>query len=41
LTADAPPLRMQTSLAARGFVGAKLADLDGSAVLGLTRQWTA
>jgi len=41
LTADAPPFRMQTSAAAAAFVGAKLADLDGSAVLGLTRQWIA
>jgi len=39
LTVDAPPLRMQTSDSARNFVGTKLADLDGSAVVGLTRQW--
>src|SRR3954452_5209940 len=39
LTVDAPPFRMQRSAAARDFVGTKLADLDGSAVLGLTRQW--
>jgi hypothetical protein len=32
---------MQTSASARDFVGTKLADLDGSAVLGLTRQWIA
>jgi short-subunit dehydrogenase len=39
LTVDAPPFRMQTSDSARNFVGTKLADLDGSAVVGLTRQW--
>jgi len=41
LTADAPPLRAQTSDGARAFVGASLADTDGSAVLGLTRTWVA
>jgi len=41
LTADEPPLRAQTSEGARAFVGASLADLDGSAVLGLTRAWVA
>jgi NAD(P)-dependent dehydrogenase (short-subunit alcohol dehydrogenase family) len=41
LTMDAPPFRMQTSASARAFVAAKLADLDGSAVLGLTGQWIA
>jgi NAD(P)-dependent dehydrogenase (short-subunit alcohol dehydrogenase family) len=41
LTADEPPMRAQTSEAARAFVGASLADLDGSAVLGLTRGWVA
>jgi NAD(P)-dependent dehydrogenase (short-subunit alcohol dehydrogenase family) len=41
LSADPPPFRMQTSASARDFVGTKLADLDGSAVLGLTRQWIA
>jgi NAD(P)-dependent dehydrogenase (short-subunit alcohol dehydrogenase family) len=41
LTADAPALRVQTSPGARAFVGASLADLDGSAVLGVTREWVA
>jgi NAD(P)-dependent dehydrogenase (short-subunit alcohol dehydrogenase family) len=41
LTVDSPPLRIQTSAAARDFVGTKLVDLDGSAVVGLTRQWLA
>jgi len=41
LTADAPPLRAQTSDGARAFVGASLGDLDGSAVLGMTRAWVA
>ncbi|MFE2727618.1 SDR family NAD(P)-dependent oxidoreductase [Kitasatospora sp. NPDC059327] len=39
LTADHPPFRAQTSERARAFVGAKLADLDGSAVQGLTGGW--
>ncbi|MEU6340062.1 SDR family NAD(P)-dependent oxidoreductase [Streptomyces sp. NPDC046977] len=39
LGADNPPFRVQTSEAARAFVGAKLADLDGSAVQSLTRSW--
>jgi NAD(P)-dependent dehydrogenase (short-subunit alcohol dehydrogenase family) len=41
LTMDAPPFRTQTCASARAFVGAKLVDLDGSAVLGLTSQWIA
>ncbi|MDF3301405.1 SDR family NAD(P)-dependent oxidoreductase [Streptomyces tropicalis] len=41
LTADEPAFRLQTSAWARDFVGIKLGDLDGSAVLGLTRGWTA
>lgn len=41
LEADAPPLRSQTSDGARAFVGASLGDLDGSAVLALTRTWIA
>ncbi|MDH6114797.1 NAD(P)-dependent dehydrogenase (short-subunit alcohol dehydrogenase family) [Kitasatospora sp. MAP12-15] len=41
LTADRPAFRLQTSDAARGFVGAKLADLDGSAVQALTSGWIA
>ncbi|WP_369390210.1 SDR family oxidoreductase [Streptomyces sp. CG1] len=39
LTADEPPFRMQTSDWARDFVGAKLTDLDGSTVQGLTGGW--
>ena len=39
LAVDAPTFRMQTSASARNFVGTKLTDLDGSAVVGLTRQW--
>ncbi|MGW2559169.1 SDR family NAD(P)-dependent oxidoreductase [Streptomyces sp. NPDC001514] len=39
LTADRPAFRIQTSDWARGFTGTKLADLDGSAVLGLTGAW--
>jgi NAD(P)-dependent dehydrogenase (short-subunit alcohol dehydrogenase family) len=35
----APPLRVQTSDAARAFAGSKLTDLDGAAVLGITRTW--
>ncbi|MFF4652252.1 SDR family NAD(P)-dependent oxidoreductase [Streptomyces sp. NPDC001380] len=41
LTDPAPPLRLQTSDQARAFVGAKLADLDGSRVLGMTSGWLA
>lgn len=41
LTADEPPLRMQTSDWSREFVAQKLADLDGSAVLGATRTWVS
>ncbi|MFF2045680.1 SDR family NAD(P)-dependent oxidoreductase [Kitasatospora sp. NPDC058170] len=39
LTAEQPPFRVQTSDRARAFVGAKLADLDGSAVQRLTGSW--
>jgi NAD(P)-dependent dehydrogenase (short-subunit alcohol dehydrogenase family) len=39
LSAENPALRVQTTDAARAFAGTKLADLDGSAVLGLTRTW--
>jgi NAD(P)-dependent dehydrogenase (short-subunit alcohol dehydrogenase family) len=39
LTDENPPLRVQTSDGARAFAGTKLADLDGSAVLGVTRPW--
>lgn len=41
LTAEQPAFRMQTSDWARQFAGAKLADLDGSAVLGMTNSWVA
>ncbi|WP_407547660.1 SDR family oxidoreductase [Streptomyces sp. Pv4-95] len=41
LTADEPAFRLQTTDWARGFVGTKLTDLDGSAVLGLTNGWVA
>ncbi|MFJ9541303.1 SDR family oxidoreductase [Streptomyces sp. NPDC101225] len=41
LTVDEPAFRLQTSDWARGFVATKLADLDGSAVLGLTNTWIA
>ncbi|MFJ5971178.1 SDR family oxidoreductase [Streptomyces sp. NPDC093060] len=41
LTADEPAFRLQTSDWARGFVGTKLTDLDGSAVLGMTDGWVA
>ena len=34
LTADRPAFRIQTSDRARDFVGVKLVDLDGSAVVG-------
>jgi NAD(P)-dependent dehydrogenase (short-subunit alcohol dehydrogenase family) len=39
LQAEQPPLRIQTSPWAREFVGAKLRDLDGGAVLGETSTW--
>lgn len=39
LTDANPPVRVQTSDAARRFVGLKLADLDGSIVQGATRGW--
>jgi hypothetical protein len=39
LTHDNPPARVQTSDGARAFVGAKLADLDGSAVTRMTTAW--
>ena len=39
LDAADPPLRVQTSDAARDFVGTSLRDLDGSAVLAMTREW--
>ncbi|MFI5862746.1 SDR family NAD(P)-dependent oxidoreductase [Streptomyces sp. NPDC051546] len=39
LTAERPPFRVQTSQWAGDFVAPKLADLDGSAVQGLTGGW--
>jgi short-subunit dehydrogenase len=39
LTADKPAFRVQTSGSAQQFVGLKLADLDGSAVLTTTGGW--
>ena len=41
LTEAEPPFRVQTSDAARAFVGIKLADLDGSTVTGATAGWVA
>ncbi|WP_035802971.1 SDR family NAD(P)-dependent oxidoreductase [Kitasatospora mediocidica] len=41
LTAERPAFRLQTSQAARGFVGVKLADLDGAAIQALTSAWIA
>ena len=41
LTMDDPPLRIQTSDWARTFVGRKLVDLDGSAVLRETTTWVS
>ncbi|WP_431774837.1 SDR family NAD(P)-dependent oxidoreductase [Streptomyces cucumeris] len=41
LTADAPAFRLQTSDWARAFTATKLADVDGSAVQGLTGTWIA
>ncbi|MFE5943961.1 SDR family NAD(P)-dependent oxidoreductase [Streptomyces sp. NPDC056480] len=41
LTTDRPAFRIQTSDAARAFVGAKLADLDGSRIQTATAAWVA
>ncbi|MBL1108842.1 SDR family oxidoreductase [Streptomyces sp. 5-8] len=41
LLADRPAFRIQTTDWARTFVGTKLADLDGSAVQGLTTTWVS
>jgi NAD(P)-dependent dehydrogenase (short-subunit alcohol dehydrogenase family) len=41
LTAERPAFRLLTSDAARAFVGAKLKDLDGSAVQAMTGAWVA
>ena len=40
-TAAAPHLRYLTSPVAKAFAGAKLADLDGSVIQGITRKWIA
>ena len=39
LQADAPPLRVQTSPWAEAFVGSKVRDLDGAAVIAETSTW--
>jgi len=39
LTSASPPFRVQTSAQAQEFVGAKLRDLDGSAVTAMTGTW--
>ena len=41
VTAEQPPLRVQTGTWAESFVGSKMTDLDGSAVLGQTSTWVA
>jgi hypothetical protein len=41
LGAERPDFRIQTSDSARAFVGTKLADLDGSAVTGMTGGWVS
>lgn len=41
LTVESPVFRMQTSDRARQFVGVKLADLDLSSVVGMTKTWVA
>jgi NAD(P)-dependent dehydrogenase (short-subunit alcohol dehydrogenase family) len=41
LVADAPAFRIQTSSGATAFAGLKLADLDGSRVLGMTAGWVS
>ncbi|WP_329042819.1 SDR family NAD(P)-dependent oxidoreductase [Streptomyces sp. NBC_00178] len=41
LDAQEPPVRVQTSDAARTFIAPKLADPDGSRVLGMTSTWVA
>lgn len=38
-TAESPQLRYQTSSAAKAFAAAKLSDVDGSTIQGITRQW--
>ena len=39
LRSEPPPLRVQTGPWAAAFVGSKLSDLDGSAVLAQTSGW--
>ncbi len=39
LNSPKPPLRSQTSPASKGFVAAKLVDVDGSIVTGVTSSW--
>lgn len=39
LNAAMPAFRLQTSDGVRAFVGAKIADLDGSRIVGTTSQW--
>jgi NAD(P)-dependent dehydrogenase (short-subunit alcohol dehydrogenase family) len=41
LQSDTPAFRIQTSAGARTFVSPKLADLDGSAVIGVTSTWVS
>ncbi|MFF3019349.1 SDR family NAD(P)-dependent oxidoreductase [Streptomyces sp. NPDC057939] len=41
LTAERPAFRIQTSQWARDFTGTKLADGDGSAVIGMTTGWVS
>lgn len=38
-TAESPQFRFQTSSAARAFTAAKLSDVNGSTIQGITRQW--
>lgn len=39
LVAESPAFRVQTSETARSFIAPKLADLDGSAIIGATSRW--
>ena len=41
MSVDSPAIRIQTSDSARAFAGAKIADLDGSRVSGITSGWIA
>jgi len=38
-TVASPKLRYQTSPTAQAFAGAKLAELNSSAIRGITRRW--